>query len=219
MATVAEFTLDPQQFPLGTVFGGLRGVTIQLERVVPDTNGTVPYFWVRGTEADDVEAQFADHPAVRDVRLVDRWDSDCLMRCKWVSEYDTILDALEVPDVVLRSAIGTATGWTFEIRGESHDDVARFSQRCREYDVPVTLTELRRLGPREDRYDLTEKQRNALVLAYERGHFDSPREASLADVADELDISQQALASRLRRGNRRLIEQCLVEEGIDERPV
>jgi len=30
-------------------------------------------------------------------------------------------------------------------------------------------------------YELTETQREALVLAYERGYFDTPRESSLED--------------------------------------
>ena len=52
MATVAEFTLDSHEFPLGTVFAELPAVTVQLERVVPDANGVIPYFWFRGTETD-----------------------------------------------------------------------------------------------------------------------------------------------------------------------
>ncbi|MEA5389123.1 helix-turn-helix domain-containing protein [Haloarculaceae archaeon H-GB11] len=52
---------------------------------------------------------------------------------------------------------------------------------------------------------MTETQREALVLAYERGYFDSPRKVSLEEVAEELGITQQSLSSRLRRGHRRLI--------------
>lgn len=203
--------MDSVDFPLGTVFEGYPGVTVQLERTVPDSNDTAPYFWVRGTESDDVVTQFSHHPGVRDVRLVDRFDGEQLMRCRWAPEYDSILNALEVPGVVLCSAVGTVEEWTFEIRGETRDCVAQFRRRCQEYDVATTLTSLHSLDRRRNRYDLTEKQREALVLAYERGYFNSPRERAMADVAAELGISQQALASRLRRGNRRLIEQSLVE--------
>jgi predicted DNA binding protein len=58
---------------------------------------------------------------------------------------------------------------------------------------------------------LTDTQREALVLAYERGYFGSPRETSLEEVAAELDITQQSLSSRLRRGHRRLIAATLVD--------
>jgi predicted DNA binding protein len=57
---------------------------------------------------------------------------------------------------------------------------------------------------------LTETQREALVLAHERGYYDSPRETSLEEIADELGITQQSLSSRLRRGYRRLVGETLI---------
>lgn len=216
MAMIAEFTLESAEFPLGTVFEEHPNVTVQLERIVPDSNRTAPYFWVRGAETDDFVAQFPHHPGVRDVQLVDRLENEYLLRCRWVSEYDTILDAIDAPGVVLRSAVGTSEKWTFELRGESRERVAEFKQQCHGRDVSVTLTCLHPLESRESRYDLTEKQRKALVRAYEFGYFNSPRETPLDAVADEFGISQQALASRLRRGNRRLIEQSLIERRLIE---
>jgi predicted DNA binding protein len=211
MATVAEFTLDSHEFPLGTVFAELPDITVQLERIIPDANGVVPYFWVRGTETDTVVNQFSEHPGVADIRLVDSADGEHLMRCQWVSEYDIVLDALVDPDVVLLSAVGTQEEWTFEIRGESREAIAAFRNYCHEHGIPITLTELHALEPREAQYELTEKQREALILAFEHGYFDSPRKTTLREIADELDITQQSLSSRLRRGNRRLIEEALFE--------
>lgn len=211
MATVAEFTLSSERFPLGTIFAKLPDVTVYLERVIPDANGTVPYFWVRGTQTDSILEQFSEHPGVRDIRLVDSIGDEYLMRCQWVAEHDSVLDALLDPEVVLLSAIGTTQEWTFEIRGESRESIAKFRQYCIDHDVPITLTELHALRPLEAQNDLTEKQRDALILAFNRGYFDTPRRATLQEVADEFGISQQALASRLRRGNRRLIQNALIE--------
>ena len=212
VATVATFTLEADEFPLGTVFVELPDVTVQLERVIPDANGVIPYFWVRGTETDTIVDEFSSHPGVRDIKLVDSTDVEYLMRCQWVAGYDSILDALLSPEVVLLSAVGTAEEWTFEIRGETREAIAEFRQYCDENGIPITLEELGGLRPLEAQHELTEKQREALILAFERGYFDSPREATLEEVADELGISHQALASRLRRGNRRLIEKVLIDQ-------
>jgi len=211
MATVAEFTLDAHEFPLGTVFAELPEVTVQLERVVPDANGVVPYFWVRDTETDAIVEQFSEHPGIRDIQFVDSVDGEYLMRWNWVTEHDTVMDALLDPEVVLLSAVGTKEKWTFEIRGESRESIAAFRDYCHEQDVPVTLAELHALQSLDAQHELTEKQREALILAFEQGYFDSPRETALQEVADELGISQQALASRLRRGTRRLIQEALIE--------
>lgn len=58
---------------------------------------------------------------------------------------------------------------------------------------------------------ITEAQEEALVLAYDREYFDSPREVTLEELADELGISQQAVASRLRRGLRGVLGTALSE--------
>ncbi|SDN07485.1 Predicted DNA binding protein, contains HTH domain [Halogranum gelatinilyticum] len=211
MATVAEFTLPSNEFPLGTVFTELPDVVVQLERVIPVKNGVVPYFWVRGTESDSIVDQFSEHPGVRDIRAIDHVEAEYLLRCEWTSGYDSVLDALIVPEIVLLSAIGTAEEWTFELRAESREAIAAFRDYCHDHGVLVTLTEIHALRPLDAKLDLTDGQREALRLAYDRGYFNSPRDTTLAEMAVELDVSQQALGARLRRGNRRLIEQALTE--------
>jgi len=211
MATVAEFTLAADKFPLGTIFAQLPDVTVQLERVIPDANGVVPYFWVRGTDTDALVEHFSEHPGVRDIRAVDKVDGEHLMRCAWEEEHDSVLDALIAPEVVLLSAIGTAEEWTFELRGESREAISEFRKYCHDHGVPVELTELHALRPLDAKEGLTDGQREALTLAYERGYFDSPRATSLEAIADDLGVTQQALGARLRRGNKRLVEQALIE--------
>lgn len=71
MATEATFTVSADQFPLGTVFDQLPDVTVDLERLIPARDVVIPYFWVRGTEVDDIESAFTEHPGVKEIRLVD----------------------------------------------------------------------------------------------------------------------------------------------------
>ncbi len=135
MATVMEFTSPVGEFPLGSVFENLPGVTVELERLIPHETLIIPYFWVRGAKA---------------------------------REY------------------------------------------CQGNDIPITIIAVHAMLPIQgEGYELTETQREALVLAYERGYFDTPRETSLEEIADEIGITQQSLSSRLRRGHRRLIKATL----------
>lgn len=90
------------------------------------------------------------------------------------------------------------------------DAIDSFREYCRDNDIPFRIQRIYREGPSVEGSVLTDAQREALTVAYERGYFDSPREATLEVVADELGISRQAVADRLRRGHRRLIEATLV---------
>lgn len=64
---------------------------------------------------------------------------------------------------------------------------------------------------------LSKRQREALILAYERGYYEQPRQVSLAEIGEELGISESAVSGRLLRGISQLLEDTLpVDENRDE---
>lgn len=213
MATVMEFRSPADEFPLGTVFENLPEVTVELERLIPHDTLIIPYFWVRGAEAEDIETAFEAHAGVVSIELVDNVSSEYLMRAEWEREYFGVLNALADANVVVLSGVGTKDGWNFEVRGESRDAIGEFRSICQNHDIQIEITAVHELLPVQgDDYELTEGQRKALVLAYERGYFDTPRETSLAELAEELGVTQQSLSERLKRGHRRLIAGTLVRQ-------
>ncbi|GAB6880345.1 hypothetical protein JCM17823_26190 [Halorubrum gandharaense] len=202
MATEATFTVPSDQFPLGSVFTQRPTVTVELERIIPSKEMVIPYFWVRGTEADDLESAFNDHPSVENIRLVDSVEDEHLLRVEWMLDYDDVLTVLSETNVTLIAATGTKRQWTLEVRGDARSSLADFQRRCREVDIPITLTKLHALTPLETDTEaaLTDKQQEALALAYECGYFESPREVTMDELGEQLGITQQAVAARLRRG-------------------
>lgn len=211
MASEATFTIPSDKFPLGSVFQGLPGVRVELERIVPASDVLVPYIWVRGAEADDIVGEFDEHPGVQGIRLVDTVDHEYLLRVEWTVGYDGVLNTLTEMGIPLVSAAGTNEEWTFEIRGDDRDDIAAFHDRCLELDIPITLTSLHALTPvdADADYGLTDPQREMLVRAYERGYFNSPRDVTMEELGEEFGISEQAVASRLRRSVRHVVEEAV----------
>ncbi|MFQ3294295.1 MAG: putative DNA binding protein [Halobacteriales archaeon] len=213
MATVMEFTSPAGEFPLGTVFENLPAAKVELERLIPYQTLIIPYFWVRGAEAQDIEAAFETHAGVTDIELIDNVEDEYLMRAEWEREYVGVLSALAETNIVVLEGVGTKDGWKFEVRGEDRESISEFRIFCQEKDIPIDITSVHALLPIQGNgYELTDAQHEALVMAYKRGYFDSPRKASLEDLAEELGITQQSLSSRLRRGHRRLIGATLPEE-------
>lgn len=213
MATQATFSMPADQFPLGTIFEEHPEVTVELERIIPARDIIIPYVWVRGAEVDDIEAAFSDHPGLERIDLVDSIGDEYLLRAKWVIGFDGVLPLLSRTGIALIKAVGTAKRWTFEIRGDTRSDISEFEARCREAEIPITIQKLHDLTPSETQVEevLTEKQQEALVLAYERGYFETPREVTMADIGAELDISEQAVASRLRRGIKYVLGNTLTD--------
>lgn len=53
---------------------------------------------------------------------------------------------------------------------------------------------------------LTDKQRQTLELALEEGYYERPREVSLSELADRLDISKSAVSQRIRTAEIKLVK-------------
>ncbi len=218
MAIEASFTVPRDDFPMGVVFEELADATVELDRVVPTTGAVVPYFWIRADDlrdADAIAASLADDAGISDAHVVDEVDEQLFVRIDWNLDHESVLTAIVDTDVTLLSGVGTGSQWTFEVRASEQRELSEFQTYCRRRDIPIDLTQLHALsrleGDRE--YDLTEGQQEALELAYSRGYFDSPREATQDDLADELGISRQAVSSRLQRGMRRILANTLVAPG------
>lgn len=217
MATVGVFSVPADALPLGKLFERVPDVTVELERVVPTEQGVVPYFWVHGdTDEATVEALESD-PRLADLTVVDHVGDVLLLRVEWAPNGPSILDAIHESAVTLLSATGTADEWQFEIRGDTRQAVGAFRRACVDGGIPLEVERLHGAIQLDADHDerLTDKQREAIQTAYERGYFDSPRRATLDDVAAELGISRQAVASRLRRGLRHLIGASLDVPGDD----
>lgn len=207
MATIAEFRISAEDFPLGRIFEELPDATVELDRLVPTTEAILPYFWVRASDIDHVEDVLADHDAFRSVTLVDDLESEGLFRAEWNPDVEGVLTALFQNEVTLLSAIGTEDEWTFELRAEDVDQISTFQQYCVDHGINITLTRLHSLAEMHTRgeYDLTEKQQEALLLAFNEGYYDNPRRTDLEALADHLDISRPAFAERLRGGIRNVL--------------
>jgi hypothetical protein len=59
---------------------------------------------------------------------------------------------------------------------------------------------------------LTDQQRDALRVAYEEGYFREPRDTSLAELAERLELSPSAVSGRIRRGMKALVGRTLAVE-------
>ena len=212
MAMEASFIVDQPEFPLNTVFEQLPDARIELDRVVPTQDVVVPYFWIYSENIEELSTDMSTDYGVDEIKVVDELEAQMLVRIDWNLDHESVLTAIVNTDVTLLSGLGDAENWTFEVRSSDQQKISEFQTYCHENDIPLKLTQLHALSPLEsDReYDLTEGQRKALVLAYSRGYFDSPRDATQTDLADELDISRQAVSARLQRGLRRLVASTLI---------
>lgn len=217
MATVAEIELDAAEFALQETLTALDDVEFEVERVVAhDQDHVMPYVWISGADRDAIETALQDDPSVEDVELLSEQDTRWLYQMSWVGHIRSLVQILVEEESTILTAFGKDSRWDLRILFPDRDALSRTYEFCQDAGLEINL---RRIydhdNARAGQYDLTEKQEEALMAAYEHGFFDIPRDITLEALADELDVSHQALSERLRRGYHNMVEEGLVVgEGI-----
>ncbi|WP_255197062.1 bacterio-opsin activator domain-containing protein [Halorarius litoreus] len=214
MASIAEFTIPPADFPLGAVFDPRPEATLELDRVVPSDDTVMPYFWVNDAGGDmaAIREVFDGLPEIRSAALMEDLGTKGLFRAEWQPDHLGIMSAIPATGVTVLAATGSVEGWTFELRAERAVQFSDFQQYCSDHDINVTLRRLSRLSEMVTgtEYNLTPQQHAALVLAYREGYYRDPSATDQQSLAAQLGITRQALSSRLRRGYRNLIASTLI---------
>ena len=80
------------------------------------------------------------------------------------------------------------------------------SVRCRQ--IEYAQRRLRTHG------EVSADQREALLLALDQGYFATPRESTLDEMAEKLDITKQALSVRIRRANEKVLSEVLLSSDV-----
>lgn len=124
--------------------------------------------------------QDIQHPGINELRIVDDMDGESLLRIDWDFDSESVLTAIIETEVELASAHVKAGRWRFDIRGDDQTEISEFHSYCQDNGITITFTEIHTLSPlhSEREYVLTEPQREALTLAYDRGNYESPREVT-----------------------------------------
>ncbi|WP_458210879.1 helix-turn-helix domain-containing protein [Haladaptatus sp. NG-SE-30] len=63
--------------------------------------------------------------------------------------------------------------------------------------------------PGSSYFNLTSEQLDAIRIAYNHGYYEIPRGIDQEEIGTLLDVSHQAASERIRRANKKIIEQSL----------
>ena len=112
----------------------------------------------------------------------------------------------------------TVEGAVMKLRLPDREALREYIQGLRDEGFAV---ELLRVYPasdeEEDRLGLSEKQAEALRAAHGAGYFEVPRETDLETLAEELDVSKQALSERIRRGLSGMLDETVGDPEREKR--
>lgn len=213
MAFIAELTLsDPVLFC--PTFEEAPKVEMTFEDVHYVTDeGTIHYVifcWVSGCAFADYEEALQGDPTVRKFRAVTDVADRRLYRIvtrEFPEDQPLAYPLYREYDITAIESRRTTEGFHMRARFPSRNVLRQFREQLAESGSSLELKRVYAENPGDtSEPTLTERQRDALVLAARHGYFASPREVTLAELADELEITPQTLSRHLRVAVRKLVE-------------
>jgi predicted DNA binding protein len=209
---VFEFAVPAETFILEDALREHPEVVVEIERLVPTNHTPLPYLWTTDGQSPSFEDAISDDPRIDRVVRKTTFEEGGLYRIEWGSDDGGLLDRISDTDsgIALLQAEGQGDEWRIKLRFPSRSQLTDFRTFYEERGIDLRVIRLYDLtDPKMGQYNISQKQREALICALEMGHFQVPREASLEDIAETLDISPRAVSERLRRGQTNLISNSL----------
>ena len=211
MSTIVEAEVPASEFALGATLAGLPGVKFDIERVAAHSaTHVVPYVWAEGVESENLEDALAADESVAEAELLTNVDGKRLYRMDWVGQIELAIHVLTEEDGTIIDAHGRDRTWLLRILFPGRKEVSKTNDFAADHGLTFDIRSINGMEKnRSGRFGFTEQQYEAITAALERGYYEIPRDASAEDLAEEIGISRQALAERLRRGHKTLAKDAL----------
>jgi predicted DNA binding protein len=218
MAVIVELAIDAESFDLGRVTSLVDDVHIELERVVPTGRDVMPFFWAETDDFAAFERAVRENELVESLEALSRVSDRVLYHVVWHETVTNLTRILNQSGATILQAQGNDR-WVFNLRFRDHAGLRDFHNVCQEEALEFHVDRIYTLEDTPDgvfELGLTDEQHDALVTAVEHGYFEVPRGGKLADVADDLGISQQAASERVRRGANTVLQKVLFDRSAED---
>lgn len=191
-------------------------IEVERERSIGDGETIQLLFWAHGDDLDGFERSMTNDASIAEFERLAEDDDRRLYR----AAYSEAVAAISSNPVwvglgaVLLEATGTREGWEVRFRFPDRDALTSFVEWWQDNYETITIDALYHMEDDSGGTELTELQHETLRRALEAGYFEVPRRTTLEELADEFDISAQALSVRLRKGTAALVGESTTDDTI-----
>jgi len=204
MSAIVEATVPADQFALGRTFSREPDAEFRTVRLVAHRpKHVMPFLWADHAETDRLTATVKRDDSVRAVDRLSEVDGACLLRIEWGARTQALVSALEEVNASVLDASGYDGSWQLQLFFPDHGRDTAIHEIADSLGADLSINRINCLAesPMYGSLGLTERQYETVVSAYDAGYYDIPRTVSLTELAEDFDVTHQALSERLRRAH------------------
>jgi predicted DNA binding protein len=217
MSVTLAFHVDANDFILGQILAGPPTMEYELERLVPLDDEPMPYLWVTGSDFEAFEKKVRSDAHIKELQALDKVGDSVLYRLEYSDEFKSLLEGILESEATVLEARGS-DDWMLRVRFPDHEKLSQYYNYLNDRGISVRVDRIYTMDEEADpgyQFGLTQEQREALVLALDRGYFSTPSEITLDELANQLGITSQAVSNRVRLGTEKVLRSVLVSSASD----
>lgn len=210
--TYAELSIDlPSATWISSVSSDHPEATFEVLAAMPSDDAGFALIEITAPDLETVVTSMGQHQGVADFEPLTYEDGHALVQIE--TPQPLLLYGAQQAGLPIEFPIRIQDGVAQVEFRASRDRLSELGDSLADFGITYTLEAMHDAAAPDDL--LTERQRTLLVTAVEMGYYDSPRECSLTDVAEELDIAKSTCSETLHRAEglvvKRFVGQFLAE--------
>jgi len=214
MSITAKVHIEHEHLALVPTLRRLDGVKIRvMTQGTTDPGSTYFPFLIEYDDPAELEAALEADVTVEAFELIDRTEDTALYYIQHTPRTRLISGIVTDENGFLVHTETKDGGWLVHLLLPDRSALNSIWEYAIANDIALDIIEIYSNGDAsgQSSYGLTDEQRTALRLAFSEGYFNEPRDISLSEVADRMDLSSTAMSGRLRRGMRNLIAATIAD--------
>ncbi len=208
MCVYSTVTVPPEEFLLGRMLRSCPEIRVELERAVLLDDESSPFLWIANASEERVASAVESESDIDHVEFIDRVDGELLVQIGWNDLDNGLVRTLVETEATCLRCTGVSDAWHLTLRFSSSAGLSECYRRWNEDGRRMRVQSIRngaRAGERHPAGNLSDPQREAIYAALRGGYFSVPRDVTLQELAERLNISDTAASQRIRRGLEKLL--------------
>lgn len=222
MAVLATVQFTHSEGALVHTLGELPDINVRVLREAgTDPEHATSLFMFNGGDLEAIESTLATDPSVAMTHPMPNYQGRHVFGIEFTPETRLLAPSvteqrgfsLEAKRTDPDSSID---GWWERWLFPSREGLNAVWKRARAEDFQFEIVSINEFHPEgsADTGALTQEQRETLLFAHEEGYFEEPRETSLEELADKMELSSTAVGGRIRRGVNALVKATVVQDAL-----
>lgn len=203
MTSIVNLEISGDGTGLAELFETVPSLTCEAEAAIVSNGYDL---WLSGSSKAEIETGLAAASPIEEYALINGNDEEWLYNVEFSPETTDLFELVLEEGGTILDASAVDGSWVLNIRVQERNDASAIYDELEDRELEPTIIRLYETndGNRSEA-GLTERQYDTLVAAANHGYFEIPREVSMQELSEELDVSHQALSERLRRAYRSLV--------------